>query len=173
MVSGSYSTICFPNVSRRVLLNYLFLFSGLGVAATAAVANANKGHHHHQQQANHNRDQNPATPTMWDHLAGHQLHQKHAQRHRNQRPATILGVFRLSRTVIWVIHKKQWHQCQVRSHTIFLCLKGIFTKAEFLGVIGTKVLGVFLLAIHSHLYERILLPPPPTQAKVVWNWFLL
>jgi hypothetical protein len=26
------------------------------------------------------------------------------------------------------------------------------TEAEFLDVIGTKVLGVFLLAIHCHLY---------------------
>ncbi len=34
-------------------------------------------------------------------------------------------------------------------------------EAEFLDVIGTKVLRVFLLAIHSHLYKRILLPPPP------------
>jgi hypothetical protein len=29
------------------------------------------------------------------------------------------------------------------------------TEAEFLDVIGTKVLRVFLLAIHSHLYQRI------------------
>jgi hypothetical protein len=29
-------------------------------------------------------------------------------------------------------------------------------EAEFLDVIGTKVLRVFLLAIHSHLYKRIL-----------------
>ncbi len=28
------------------------------------------------------------------------------------------------------------------------------TKAEFLGVNGTKVLRVFLLDIHSHLYEQ-------------------
>jgi hypothetical protein len=34
----------------------------------------------------------------------------------------------------------------------------IIPEAEFLGVIGTKV---FLLAIHSHLYYRILLPSPP------------
>jgi hypothetical protein len=35
-----------------------------------------------------------------------------------------------------------------------------------LDVIGTKVLRVFLLAIHSHLYKRILLPAPP-WSKVV------
>jgi hypothetical protein len=34
-------------------------------------------------------------------------------------------------------------------------------EAEFLSVIGTKVLKVFLLAIHSYLYLRIFLPPPP------------
>ncbi len=33
-------------------------------------------------------------------------------------------------------------------------------EAEFLDVIGTKVLRVFLLAIHSQLYQRVLLPPP-------------
>ena len=30
------------------------------------------------------------------------------------------------------------------------------SEAEFLDVIGTKVLRVFLLAINSHLYQRIL-----------------
>jgi hypothetical protein len=38
-------------------------------------------------------------------------------------------------------------------------------EAEFLDVIGTKVLRVFLLAIHSHLYQRI--PPPPPEEKWV------
>jgi hypothetical protein len=33
-------------------------------------------------------------------------------------------------------------------------------EAEFLGVIGTKVFRVFLLAFHSHLYQRILLLRP-------------
>jgi hypothetical protein len=33
-------------------------------------------------------------------------------------------------------------------------------EAEFLDVIGTKVFGVFLLAIHSQLYQQILLPSP-------------
>ncbi len=31
-------------------------------------------------------------------------------------------------------------------------IRTIFPKAEFLDVVGTKVLKVFLLAIHSHLY---------------------
>ncbi len=35
----------------------------------------------------------------------------------------------------------------------------IFPEAVFLDVIGTKVLRVILLAIHSHLYWRI--PPSP------------
>ncbi len=35
-------------------------------------------------------------------------------------------------------------------------------------VIGTRVLRVFLLAIHSHLYQRILLPPPPPPEQ---KWF--
>jgi hypothetical protein len=42
----------------------------------------------------------------------------------------------------------------------------IIPEAEFLDVIGTKVLKVFLLAIHSHLHKRILLPSPPEQ-----KWF--
>ncbi len=33
-------------------------------------------------------------------------------------------------------------------------------EAEFLDVIGTKVFRVFLLTIHSQLYQLILLPPP-------------
>jgi hypothetical protein len=33
-------------------------------------------------------------------------------------------------------------------------------EAEFLNVIETKAWKDFLLAIHSHFYERILLPPP-------------
>ncbi len=37
-------------------------------------------------------------------------------------------------------------------------------EAEFLDVIGTKVLRDFLLAIHSHLYK---------SAKVVWNCFVV
>jgi hypothetical protein len=41
-----------------------------------------------------------------------------------------------------------------------LCdLQGI-PAAEFLGVIGTKVLGVFFLAIHSRFFYRILPPTP-------------
>ncbi len=50
-----------------------------------------------------------------------------------------------------------------------------YPEAEFLDVIGTKILRVFLLAIHthSHLSNRILLPlpppPPPSRAKGVWN----
>jgi hypothetical protein len=35
---------------------------------------------------------------------------------------------------------------------IFIELRISYTEAEFLDVIGTKVLKVFLLAIHSHLY---------------------
>jgi hypothetical protein len=47
-----------------------------------------------------------------------------------------------------------------------------YTEAEFLDVIGIKVLGVFLLAIHSHLYKRILPPTPKKKVsglKVVGN----
>ncbi len=40
--------------------------------------------------------------------------------------------------------------------------EAVSPEAEFLDVIGTKFLRVFLLAIHSHLYQRIL-PPHPTQ----------
>ncbi len=41
------------------------------------------------------------------------------------------------------------------------------TEAEFLDVIGTKVLRVLLLAIHSHFYSL------PLWAKVVWNWIVM
>jgi hypothetical protein len=41
------------------------------------------------------------------------------------------------------------------------------TEFEFLDLIGTKVLGVFLLAIHSHFFQRIVLPPPPLSERVL------
>jgi hypothetical protein len=44
-----------------------------------------------------------------------------------------------------------------------------YTEAEFLDVIGTKILRVFLHAIHSHLYKRILHPhPPPAPREQKW-----
>jgi hypothetical protein len=39
------------------------------------------------------------------------------------------------------------------------------TETVFLVIIGAKVLGVFIFAIHSHLYYRILPPPPPPEQK--------
>jgi hypothetical protein len=42
------------------------------------------------------------------------------------------------------------------------------TEAEFLDVIGKKVLRVFLLAIHSHLYY-LYFPPSPLEQ----NWFVI
>jgi hypothetical protein len=39
-------------------------------------------------------------------------------------------------------------------------------ETEFLDVIGTNVLRVFLFAIHSHICKQIYSPPPP-GAKVV------
>jgi hypothetical protein len=45
------------------------------------------------------------------------------------------------------------------------CILDGKTEAEFLAVIGTKVIRVFLLAIHSHFYLCIYSPPPP-YAKV-------
>jgi hypothetical protein len=42
------------------------------------------------------------------------------------------------------------------------------TEAEFLGVIGTKVLRLFLFAIHSQLYSTNgIAPLPPLEQK----WF--
>ncbi len=49
-----------------------------------------------------------------------------------------------------------------------LTLSLIPAEAEFLDVIGTKVFRVFLLAIHSHLYQRILLPPPHNPLEQKW-----
>ncbi len=40
-------------------------------------------------------------------------------------------------------------------------------EAEFLDVIGTKVLRVFLLVIYSHLYKDIPPPPPKSGLKLV------
>ncbi len=51
-------------------------------------------------------------------------------------------------------------------------LRHEYPETEFSDVIGTKVLRVFLLAIHSHLYLQILLPPPPlskSSLKLVYN----
>ena len=47
----------------------------------------------------------------------------------------------------------------------YLCLQ-YSTEAEFSDVIGTKVLRVFLIAIHSHLYYGFY-PPPLLEQK----WF--
>ncbi len=45
-------------------------------------------------------------------------------------------------------------------------IRTTFPKAEFLDIIGTKVLRVFLLAIHSHLYSTNgFYPPPPPRQK--------
>ncbi len=54
---------------------------------------------------------------------------------------------------------------------IFHCMVQV---AECPDVIGTKVLKAFLLAIHSHLYLQIILPPPlpplsKTSFKLVCN----
>ncbi len=42
-------------------------------------------------------------------------------------------------------------------------------EAEFVDVIGTKLLRFFLLAIHSHLYYGFYPPPPPSVLKLVCN----
>ncbi len=39
------------------------------------------------------------------------------------------------------------------------------TEAEFLDVIGTKVLRLFLVAVHCHLTNRLYSPPPPPLSK--------
>ncbi len=44
-----------------------------------------------------------------------------------------------------------------------------YPEAKFLDIIGTKVLRVFLLAIHSHLYYIYLPPPPSKTVKIVCN----
>jgi hypothetical protein len=45
-----------------------------------------------------------------------------------------------------------------------ISFKSCEREAEFSDVIGTKVLRVFLLVIHCHLYERI--SPPHTPGKM-------
>jgi hypothetical protein len=56
-------------------------------------------------------------------------------------------------------------QSQVHKVSQFKLLASSYSpEDEFLNVIGTKVIRVFLLAIHSHLYLRIL---PPLEQK----WF--
>jgi hypothetical protein len=50
---------------------------------------------------------------------------------------------------------------------VLLCLKDLCSETEFLEVIGKKVLRVFLLAIHSQLFYRLLIPP----RKKIWIWF--
>jgi hypothetical protein len=50
----------------------------------------------------------------------------------------------------------------------FFCGRTYYTtvvEAEFLDVIGTKVLRVFFHAFHSHLYR---IPPPPHLSKQKW-----
>jgi hypothetical protein len=42
------------------------------------------------------------------------------------------------------------------------------TKVEFLDVIGTKVLRIFLLAIHNHLYYESYSSSPPPLEQGVW-----
>ncbi len=43
------------------------------------------------------------------------------------------------------------------------------SEAEFLDVIGIKILRVFLLAIHSHLYALTdFTPPPPPSPEQKW-----
>jgi hypothetical protein len=49
----------------------------------------------------------------------------------------------------------------------------LLLRGRILDVIWTKVLRVFLLAAHSHLYERILLTPPlpPLPPPHEQKWF--
>jgi hypothetical protein len=49
------------------------------------------------------------------------------------------------------LYGTEWRE---RGYGLSLC-----PELEVLDVLGTKVLRVFLIAIHSHLYLRILLPP--------------
>jgi hypothetical protein len=53
--------------------------------------------------------------------------------------------------------------------TLPLAISSLQVEAEFLDVIRTKVLRVFLLAIHSHLYYITDFTPPPSTIKLVFN----
>ncbi len=55
---------------------------------------------------------------------------------------------------------------QCTDNKAFVSQRPVKTEAEFFDLVGTTVLRVFLLAIHSHLYKRIL-PPLPFEQK----WF--
>ncbi len=89
----------------------------------------------------------------------------------------LLGVFLLSVVCINVMQVLNMHFClsslllNLQNSQYLLCKmycnSGSCTEAEFLDVIGTKVLRVFLPEIHSHLYKKIFPPPPPPEQK----WF--
>jgi hypothetical protein len=54
--------------------------------------------------------------------------------------------------------------------TICSVFENLMPEAEFLDVIGTKVLRVFLLAIHSHLYTVMPLRCITVALFPVWKW---
>ncbi len=61
-----------------------------------------------------------------------------------------------------VSRNREMYCLAIHEETLPQLLYNFLTEAEFLGVIGTNVLWVFLL--HSHIYQRIL-PLPPLEQK--------
>jgi hypothetical protein len=59
--------------------------------------------------------------------------------------------------------RKEWY---------FSVFDNLMPEAEFLNATGTKVLRVFLLAIHRYPTNRFYSPTTP-WAKEVWNWFVM
>ncbi len=61
------------------------------------------------------------------------------------------GVLRCQVSVNMYMYTRS-KQFKLNVHFTILFLEGIRAEAEFVDVIGTKVVRVFLLAIQSHLY---------------------
>ncbi len=58
----------------------------------------------------------------------------------------------------FIPHQQKWFEHFIRK-----------PQAEFLDIIGTKVLSVFLLAIYSHLYLEILSPTSKSGLNILYG----
>jgi hypothetical protein len=65
---------------------------------------------------------------------------------------TILSPCRSTVPTCTQYHTRANNEPLCANHTLQSVKTGMSTEAEFLDVIGTKVLRIFLLAIQSHIY---------------------